>query len=76
MAQTNVKAAKPNVVQRLTRYFNDVKSEMKRVVWPTRPEVISSSWIVVGTLFIFIVLIFFMDSIASTVVAVLARVGG
>jgi len=76
MAQTSVKAAKPHAGQRLMRYFGDVRAELRRVVWPTRAEVVSSSWIVVITLAIFIVLIFAYDQIASTVIAFLASIGG
>jgi preprotein translocase subunit SecE len=76
MAQTSVKAAKPHLGQRLTRYLTDVRAELRRVVWPGRAEIISSSWIVVITLAIFIVLIFFYDQISSTVIAFLASVGG
>jgi preprotein translocase subunit SecE len=76
MAQQSTKAAKPNIAQRLTRYFSDVRAEMRRVVWPTRAEVISSSWIVVITLAIFIVLIFAFDEVSSFVVGLLASVGG
>jgi preprotein translocase subunit SecE len=63
-------------LKRLARYFNDVKAEMRRVVWPSRPEVINSSWIVVVTLAIFIVLIFGLDYISSAVVRFLATAGG
>jgi preprotein translocase subunit SecE len=74
MAQTSVKAVKPNVWQRLVRYFNDVKAEMRRVVWPSRAEIINSSWIVVITLAIFIVLIFALDQVSTVVVKFLASV--
>jgi preprotein translocase subunit SecE len=76
MAQQGVKTAKPNVWQRLTRYFKDVRAEMRRVVWPTRPEIINSSWIVVITLAIFIVLIFVFDEFSTVIIGALARVGG
>ena len=76
MAQQSVKAAKPNMWQRLMRYFNDVRAELRRVVWPTRPEIINSSWIVVLTLAIFIVLIFVFDQLSTVIIGVLARVGG
>jgi preprotein translocase subunit SecE len=76
MAQTSVKAVKPNAWQRLVRYFNDVKAEMRRVVWPGRTEIINSSWIVVVTLAIFIVLIFALDEVSTVVVKFLASVGG
>ena len=76
MAQSSVKVAKPNIWQRLVRYFNDVRAEMRRVVWPTRAEIINSSWIVVITLAIFIVLIFVFDQVSTVIIGVLARVGG
>jgi preprotein translocase subunit SecE len=76
MAQASVKAAKPGAWQRLGRYFNDVKAELRRVVWPTRPEIIGSSWIVVITLAIFIVLIAAFDLISSTLIGVLTQIGG
>ncbi len=76
MAQTSVKAAKPGLLKRLVRYFNDVKAEMRRVVWPSRTEIVNSSWIVVVTLAIFIVLIFGLDYVSSAVVRFLAQVGG
>ena len=76
MAQTSAKAAKPNAWQRFMRYLQDVRSEYKRVVWPTRNEVINSSWIVATTLLIFIVLIFVLDQLSAFLTTALARVGG
>lgn len=67
---------KPSIGKRLSRYLNDVRAEMRRVVWPTRDEVIQSSWIVVITLTIFVVLIFAFDEIASFIIGLLASVGG
>jgi preprotein translocase subunit SecE len=74
MAQA-AKAAKPNVVARLGRYFSDVRAEMRRVVWPSRKEVINSSGIVITTLIIFIVLILVYDQIALFLVNALGQVG-
>ena len=76
MAQQSAKVAKPSVFKRLARYFSDVKAEMRRVVWPSRTEIINSSWIVVVTLAIFIVLIFGLAYVSSAVVRFLAQVGG
>jgi len=74
--QKSSKPAKPSVAKRLGRYFNDVRAEMRRVVWPTRTEVINSSWIVVITLLIFVVLIFAFDELSSVIIAFLANIGG
>ena len=76
MAQASAKASKTGAWQRLMRYLNDVRAEFRRVVWPTRQEAMNSSWIVVGTLFIFIVLVFVLDYASSALTTALARIGG
>jgi preprotein translocase subunit SecE len=76
MAQQSVKAAKPHAGQRLMRYFGDVRTELRRVAWPSREEIISSSWIVVITLAIFIVMIAVFDQVSASVIGLLASVGG
>jgi preprotein translocase SecE subunit len=76
MAQASAKASKTGVWQRFLRYLNDVRAEFRRVVWPTRQDALNSTWIVVGTLFIFIVLVFVLDYASSALTTALARVGG
>jgi preprotein translocase subunit SecE len=70
------KVAKPNVLQKLGRYLTDVRAEMKRVVWPSRKEVINSSGIVIMTLIMFVVLILVYDQISILVVNTLGKIGG
>lgn len=54
-------ASSPSVFQRMGTYIRDVRAEMNRVVWPTRPEVLNSSVVVVTTLLFFIAFITFVD---------------
>ncbi len=70
------KAEKPNVFVRLAQYFRDVRSEMRRVVWPDRPEVLNSSLVVIVTLLFFVAFTFVVDSVAVQVLDLLARLGG
>jgi len=53
--------AKPGVFNRISTYFRDVRAEMTRVVWPSRPEVLNSSVVVITTLIFFIVFITLVD---------------
>lgn len=55
------KPSKPSVFARLGQYFRDVRSEMKRVVWPNRPEVFNSSVVVVVTLLFFVFISLVID---------------
>ncbi len=36
-----VTGAKVNVFEKIKRYLKDVKIELKKVVWPTRPQLIN-----------------------------------
>ena len=74
MAQA-AKAAKPNFFQRLTRYFNDVKAEMKRVVWPNRPEIVNMSMVVIVTLIIMVAYVGSLDFVSQNVIQLLAKMG-
>jgi len=70
------KPAKPNVFVRLMGYFRDVRSEMKRVVWPNRSEVINSSVVVVTTLIFFTLFITLTDLVVQRVVFLIQKIGG
>lgn len=67
MTQGNKSAGKPGVFKRLGKYFKDVRTELRRVIWPTRQEVISSSGIVVVTLIFFVLFTLVIDNISSFV---------
>ncbi len=76
MAQGNKSVEKPGIFKRIGKYFKDVRSELRRVVWPDRQEVVSSSMIVVATLVFFVLFTLVIDSISSYVfIDVLAGIG-
>jgi preprotein translocase subunit SecE len=70
--------AKPGFFARLGSYFRDVRSEMKRVVWPSRPEVINSSVVVIVTLIFFAVFIALTDIVVQRIITALGtiQIGG
>ena len=68
-------ADKPNVFARIGTYFRDVRSEMKRVEWPTRAEVLNSSVVVVTTLIFFIVFILIVDQVVIQFLKLIGKLG-
>jgi preprotein translocase subunit SecE len=60
---------------RVVQYLRDVRSEMKRVVWPERPEVINSSIVVIVTLLFFAAFTFVVDAIVVQLLQLFARLG-
>jgi preprotein translocase subunit SecE len=62
------KAAKPNIFQRLVTYIKGVRSEMRKVVWPDREEVVNSSIIVIVTIVFFTLFVLIVDQISSFII--------
>ncbi len=71
----NGKAPKPALKDRFFAYVKNVKSEMQRVVWPTRPELINASLIVLGALIFFGVFIAIMDNVVIVPLTWIANLG-
>ncbi|MBE0418202.1 MAG: preprotein translocase subunit SecE [Coriobacteriia bacterium] len=69
-------APKPNIIMRFVGYLGDVRRELKRVVWPTRNEVVNSSLVVMVTLAFFVLFTFIVDSISVYVITLIGRIGG
>lgn len=69
-------AKKPNIVRRVVDYLRDVRVEMRRVVWPTRSDIVNLSIVVITTLAIFITLIFVFDQAVVNIVGLLDSIGG
>jgi len=58
-------------------FLHDVRLEMKQVTWPTREDVVSTTWVVVATVAFFAVYLFFVDQgIQRVVQYVLKKFGG
>ena len=69
------KPAKPGLFARLAQYIRDVRSEMKRVVWPQRTEVGNSSMVVVVTLAFFVAFTLLADTIVVWALGLLTGIG-
>jgi len=62
---------KKNWVQGIKDYYNELRSEMRRVTWPTRKQVEGTTAVVIFSVFVFAAYFFVVDSVlqrASNVV--------
>jgi len=60
-----------NQPKRLGEFLKDVRSEMRKVVWPTRPEVQSTTAVVLVTVFIFAAYFWLVDTIIGRAIEAL-----
>jgi preprotein translocase subunit SecE len=56
---------------RLAEFLKDVRSEMRKVVWPSRPEVQSTTIVVLVTVFIFAAYFWLVDNIIGRAIEAL-----
>lgn len=51
---------------KVMKYFKELRAEFKKITWPERKEVVNTTGIVLGTLAIFTLMIWIMDSVFGT----------
>ena len=61
------------MLQRIKDFFKEVKTELKKVVFPTRGEVIGSTRVVIITVFIIAAFLGLIDIWLSRIVSVVLR---
>ena len=61
-AKAEKKDKKPGLFHRIGNYLGDVRSEMRRVVWPSKDELRTYSVAIVAMLIVFGVVIWLVDS--------------
>lgn len=78
VTETTKKPAKPNFFirlwTRLVKFFKDYKSELKKIVWPSREETIKSSWVVLVALTATALVIGGLDYLFGQLVLLLGKV--
>ena len=59
---------KPGFFQRIGRWFREMKSELKKVVWPTKSQMINNTVIVLVCVLIVGIFIWVFDAVGGVVV--------
>lgn len=79
-SKTDLKKAKPAEKKkqgnRVARYFREMKSELKKVVWPTRKQTINNTGIVILCVLIIGVFVWVFDGVAGQLIGALLRLFG
>lgn len=68
MSEQIQQVKKPGIIARITRSVKDMKGEMKKVVWPTKKQVINNTLIVLAFVAVSGIFIWGLDSILSFVI--------
>ncbi len=70
------KDKKPGFFKRLGRFFRELKSELKKVAWPTGRDTMKKTGIVIVCVIVVSVIVWIFDGIASSVIDALLSLFG
>ncbi|MGI5958795.1 MAG: preprotein translocase subunit SecE [Massiliimalia sp.] len=62
------KDKKPSLAKRFTRYFKDLKSEIKKVVWPTKKQVKNHTLVVLAFMAMTAAFIWIVDFVVGSLI--------
>ena len=64
---------KPNIFKRVAAYFRDLRSEFKKVTWPTRKQVVNNTIDVLVTIVLAGIVVWGLDSIFTLLINLLLQ---
>ncbi len=65
-----------SIFARIAKWFRELKSELKKVVWPTRKQIINNTIVVLVLVVISAIVIWAFDWLASQGINALISIGG
>jgi len=68
--------AKPTFFQKVGKWFREMKSELKKVIWPTRKQLTQNSLIAVVVMLVSSVVLWGFDELAQMLVRALFTLAG
>ena len=68
------KKDKPSLMARIKRWFREMRSELKKVVWPTRKQLINNVIVAIVVIVCSGIVIWAFDQVASLAVKALIRI--
>lgn len=72
--KNSAKEKKPGFFSRIGKWFRDLKSECKKIVWPTRKQTTNNTLIVLATILVIGVFIWILDAIFNLGITTLITV--
>ena len=66
---------KPGFFARISRSFRDMKGELKKVVWPSKKQIVNNTLVVIAVVIICGLVIFGLDNLFGFVLRLILRQG-
>ena len=66
----------PNLLKRAAKWFREMKSELKKVVWPSKKTIVKNSLIALGVMAVSAVVLWGFDEIAQLLIKAIFIMAG
>ena len=66
----------PNLLKRIAKWFREMKSELKKVVWPSKKTIVKNSLIALGVMAVSAVVLWGFDEIAQLLIKAIFILAG
>ena len=66
----------PNLLKRTAKWFREMKSELKKVVWPSKKTIVKNSLIALGVMAVSAVVLWGFDEIAQLLIKAIFILAG
>ncbi len=75
-SQPDKKKKKANGSGKLGKWFREMHSQLQKVVWPSRKQVINNSLVAIVVIVIFAIVVWGFDQLANQAINALISIGG
>jgi preprotein translocase subunit SecE len=62
--------------KRIAKWFREMKSELKKVVWPSRKQIINNTLVALAVMVVVGIVVWGFDFVANRLVELLISIGG
>ena len=76
MAETKQQNIFKRACKRIAKWFREMKSELKKVVWPSRKQIINNTVVALAVMVIVGLIVWGFDFVANRLVELLISIGG
>ncbi len=68
MAEEKKEGFFKRIASKITRFFKDLKGETKKIVWPSKKQIINNTMVVIGVIVVFGIAVGGFDLLLNTMI--------
>lgn len=68
MAEEKKEGFFKRIASKITRFFKDLKGETKKIVWPSKKQIINNTMVVIGVIVVFGIAVGGFDLLLNTLI--------